>query len=179
MPSPIAHAAVGALISKAWPPGKRPPRRIGGVLPVTLVACVGLSLLPDLDAAVGIALGNLGRYHNNLAGSPAFGLGVALVAGSGARLVSAPAAPRAFLLTLVCYELHVLLDYLTVGRGVMLLWPLSAERFAPPIYLFYGLHWSDGLVSARHLVTVVTELAFVAVIFAGVRWHTSRGSPAG
>ncbi|NIV75262.1 MAG: hypothetical protein GWN37_10615, partial [Gammaproteobacteria bacterium] len=52
----------------------------------------------------------------------------------------APAAPRAFLLTLVCYELHVLLDYLTVGRGVMLLWPLSAERFAPPIYLFYGLH---------------------------------------
>jgi hypothetical protein len=172
MPSPIAHAAVGAMISKVWPAEHPPSRRLGGIVPPLLVACVVLSLLPDFDAAVGIVLGDLGRYHNNLAGSPAFGLLVAIAAGGLVRLVDPTAAKRAFLLTVVCYQGHVLMDYFTVGRGVMLLWPFTAQRFAPPIYLFYGLRWSDGLVSPHHLVTLLSELAFLGLLWGGVRWHS-------
>ena len=37
----------------------------------------------------------------------------------------------AFALTLACYESHVVMDYFTVGRGVMALWPWTPERFSP------------------------------------------------
>ena len=179
MPSPVAHAAVGALISEAWPADERPPRRIGGVVPVTLAACVGLSLVPDLDAAVGMMLGDLGRYHNNLAGSPAFGLLVALAVGGLVRLVEPSAARRAFLLTLVCYQAHVFMDYLTVGRGVMLLWPFQTERYAPPIHVFYGLRWSDGFLSPHHLVTLLSELVFVVLLVGTMRWFRRGVDPTG
>jgi hypothetical protein len=46
---------------------------------------------------------------------------------------------------------------------VMALWPLSEKRFLLPVPLFYGLHWSDGWLSLRHVWTVLTELAFTAV----------------
>ncbi len=86
-------------------------------------------------------------------------------------------------LSLLCYELHVLADYLTWGRGVMLFWPFTPERFAPPVYLFYGLHWSDGLFSVRHLWTVLTELGFAAVLLAALelrsRWNERRAGSQG
>jgi hypothetical protein len=31
--------------------------------------------------------------------------------------------------------------------------------------LFYGVHWSQGLFSLKHLWTLVSELAFVAGIY--------------
>ncbi len=170
MPSPIAHVAAGIAIYRLRDGrGSSRGRRLG-----MLTACMGLSLLPDLDAAVGIALGNLGRYHNNFAGSPAFGALVALVVGGIALLVRRSWARTALTLTFVCYEVHVLMDFLTVGRGVMLLWPLTTERFSPPFHLFFGLRWSDGLSSTHHLVTVATELLFAAALFIALRWLLQR-----
>jgi hypothetical protein len=170
MPSPIAHIAAGFAICRIrdgrGASRSRPPGLLG--------ACVGLSLLPDLDAALGIALGNLGRYHNNFAGSPAFGALVALVVAGGVMLVRRAWARQALILTFVCYEVHVLMDFLTVGRGVMLLWPLSTERFAPPFHLFFGLRWSHGLASTLHLVTIVTELLFAIALFISLRWLLRR-----
>ncbi len=54
------------------------------------------------------------------------------------------------------------MDAFTIGRGVMILWPFSIDRYASPVSLFYGVHWSDGWVSVRHLWTMVTELALLA-----------------
>jgi peptidoglycan/LPS O-acetylase OafA/YrhL len=45
----------------------------------------------------------------------------------------------------------------------MLFWPLSAARFESPVKLFYGLHWSDGLVSVKHIWTLLNELAFALI----------------
>jgi membrane-bound metal-dependent hydrolase YbcI (DUF457 family) len=131
---------------------------------ILLIACIGLSLIPDLDAAVGIVAGNLGRYHNNFAGSPAFGTIVALAAGAFMWRLRRPLAWPTTTLVFICYQVHILMDFLTISRGTMLLWPFSTERFSPPVQLFYGLRWSHGLASELHLVTLATELAFVAAL---------------
>jgi membrane-bound metal-dependent hydrolase YbcI (DUF457 family) len=172
MPSPIAHVAAGIAVHTVLRRHRRQPERSWGLLS----ACIGLSMLPDLDALVGIALGNFGRYHNNFAGSPLFGVMVALVAAILWRAIGRGSAREAALLTLVCYQLHVWMDFFTVSRGVMLLWPFTDARFHPPVHLFYGVRWSDGLISARHLITVGTELITVAALLAALRFGRPRSS---
>ena len=127
------------------------------------MAAVGLSILPDIDAAVGILLGDLDRYHNHLMNSPAFAFLVAVAVG-GIGWWRRSEFRFWFTLALACYLVHIVLDYLTVGRGIMLLWPLSEERFRSSFELFYGLHWSDGLISIYHLYTVFSELATLLVV---------------
>ena len=60
------------------------------------------------------------------------------------------------------------MDLFTIGRGVLLFWPFSSQRFSFPLKLFYGLHWYDGWLSLRHMWTLLTELGFVVVIVAAV-----------
>jgi inner membrane protein len=166
MPSPLAHLAVGYVIHRAYqpPPG---PRLVAHV-PLSLAAALGFALLPDVDSVAGILMGDLGRYHNGWTHSLAAGLGVSAIVGSVALCGGRGAARKWFVLALLCYGSHVVMDFLTIGRGVMALWPLSAERYASPIRLFYGLHWSQGWLSVRHLWTLLTELGFVAVLGAAV-----------
>jgi inner membrane protein len=160
MPSPIAHIAAGAAIYRL---------RFGRGLTTNrdrllMVSCVGLSLLPDLDAAVGIIAGDIGRFHNNFAGSPAFGTLVALAAGALTWLVRRHLARSVTILVFISYQVHVLMDFLTISRGSMLLWPFSTERISPPLHVFYGFRWSHGLVSELHLITLVTELIFAGAL---------------
>ena len=56
------------------------------------------------------------------------------------------------------------MDYFTIGRGVMLAWPFSSDRFSPPFPLFYALYWHEGLTSPKHMVTVTSELGFAGII---------------
>jgi membrane-bound metal-dependent hydrolase YbcI (DUF457 family) len=157
MPSPIAHAAVGYLIYRGL------SRRFVGLRPDLVWAGVGLSLLPDIDAAAGLLLGDMGRYHNHMMGSPAFALLVSLGVGvTGWRLSGA--FRSWFTLAFVCYLTHITMDFFTTGRGLMLLWPFTEERFRPPFSLFYGVHWSDGLFSSRHIWTALTELGTIAAL---------------
>jgi len=83
MPSPVAHATMGYVIyeicrrylsDQAW-------ARIGPVHPL-LIATVGLSLVPDVDVLLGILMGDLNRFHNNVMNSLVVGLVVALGIGS-------------------------------------------------------------------------------------------------
>ena len=69
---------MGLAVYRHWPWRLRAPvgRKILG-LPGLLLAVVGLSLVPDIDAAVGIVLNDIGRYHNNFVGAPLFGVVVA------------------------------------------------------------------------------------------------------
>ncbi len=139
---------------------------------------VALSLLPDVDAALGLLLGDLGAYHNAGMNSLLVVLCVSLLVAGLAWLRWRPGFRVWLALSLLCYSLHVLADYLTWGRGVMLFWPFTAERFAPPVYLFYGLHWSDGWVSVRHIWTLLTELVFAAILLTALvlysRWKGRR-----
>lgn len=182
MPSPIAHAAAGFAIYRLWPKKGGATRPIRGVVPPMLAACVALSLLPDMDAAVGILLGDLGRFHNNFTSSPVFGTLVALCVGGVVRLFRKSTGAQALLLTFVCYQTHILMDFFTMGRGLMLLWPISSQRVTPPIHLFFGLRWSHGVVSSLHFVTLFTELAFAAALVLGLelfrrRRHARDDSP--
>ena len=72
------------------------------------------------------------------------------------------------------------MDYFTVGRGVLAFWPFTAERFSAPVPLFYGLRWSEGWVSPRHVWTVLTEVPFAAVVvYAATRWVPANGPSGG
>ncbi len=161
MPSPIAHSTMGYAFYKIFQ--RRFPWLAGGrtgPLPFLLIAAVILSLLPDIDSVLGLLVGDFGRFHNNITHSLFVGLGVALVAGMVGSFGLRAGFREGFLITFFCYQLHVIMDFFTVGRGVMAFWPLSSERFSSPFKLFYGFHWSDGLLSVRHGVTLITELSF-------------------
>lgn len=138
-----------------------------------LAAFLFFSMMPDLDSIAGFVTGDLGTYHNQGAHSffaaAVAALATAVIAGRrfGARTGAAA-------LVFGCYAVHILMDTVTDGRGVMLGWPFTSERVQGPP-LFYGLHWSEGLWSMRHLVTAGTELAFVAVLWALVFWGTRGG----
>ena len=178
MPSPIAHATIGyAVFEIAYRtrPSVRGEER--GSLPWQLAATVGLSLLPDVDSIVGLLAGNLGKYHNNLTHSLFFALAVASVVGVAVSLRNRRAGIYWFALALACYGSHLLADMLTIGRGVMLLWPWNSQRVLSPLSLFYGFHWSDGLWSMRHIWTLVTELGFAALVLVAVHsvpWWPQR-----
>ncbi len=175
MPSPLAHIAVGYVIHRVHQPPSGP--RLVERVPLSMLAALGLSMLPDVDSVMGILRGDLGRYHNGWTHSLIAGLGVSVVVGSLALLRGRRIARVWFIIALLCYGSHVVMDYLTIGRGVMALWPISTERFASPVRLFYGLHWSDGWLSVRHLWTLVTELGFMVALSAiVVVWKRLRSS---
>ncbi len=125
---------------------------------------VGLSLIPDIDSVFGILVGDLRQFHNNLIHSLIMGCVVALNIGAVAFLKQRAGFVTWFLFSLLCYDLHLIMDYFTVGRGVMLVWPFSSSRFSSPVTLFYGVRWSDGWISLRHLWTIGTELIFILVM---------------
>ncbi|UCG22690.1 MAG: metal-dependent hydrolase, partial [Chloroflexota bacterium] len=158
MPSPLAHLTAGYVVYEVYR-HKRPEHdkvRFGPV-PALLIMVVILSLLPDIDSVVGVLTGDFGRFHNNLTHSLFVGFVVALVFGILASWKERSSFWPLLVVALFCYELHVMMDALTVGRGVMALWPFSSVRILSPLPLFYGLHWSDGLRSWSHMVTLLTE----------------------
>lgn len=164
MPSPIAHIAVGYAIYEIYKPilPEQVSKRVGLVSQL-LVVTVILSLLPDLDAVPGLVLGDFNRFHNNLTHSLGCGLVVAIGVGGVAHFLNAGFL-RWFVLTLVCYDLHVFMDFFTYGRGVMLLWPISPERYQAPIEIFHGLRRDYGLVTIHHVWTFVNEASFATIV---------------
>jgi membrane-bound metal-dependent hydrolase YbcI (DUF457 family) len=166
MPSPIAHGAVGLAVFLVL---RR--QNLGQIDAKTRFPGLGLgaialafSLLPDVDSILGLLAGDIGRYHNGVTHSLLVGLALSLVAGSAARTFWRTSFWQVFLLAVFCYGFHVTMDWATVSRGVMAFWPLTSERYLAPVALFYGLHWSDGWLSLRHLWTVLTELLFAALL---------------
>lgn len=165
MPSPLAHITMGYAIYHVYKT-LRPHQETHpvGPMPRLLIVTAGLSLLPDLDVIPGFLMGDLKLFHNNLTHSPIFGLLVALLIGSIVWLRQRTGFIHWFLLSLICYEFHVLMDFFTRGRGTLLLWPFSLERIMPPVILFYGVRWGDGVISGRHLWTLMSELLFVLLV---------------
>lgn len=165
MPSPIAHIAAGYAIYRIYRsrPLQQTPLGVDGSIR-SLFAIVGLSLLPDLDAIPGLLMGDLDRFHNNLTHSFVAGLIAALAIGGVVWLRNRSGFVRWFSLALISYQLHVLMDFFTRGRGVMLFWPFTEERFEPAIKLFYGLHRSRGWLNIDHVWMLFNELTFAGMV---------------
>jgi hypothetical protein len=165
VPSPIAHSAVGYVIYRAFRGcllAEGDNQETGALALLTLSS--GLSLLPDVDALAGLALDDMRGIHNNLTHSLVTGAGVATLSGAWATRKRRSRFLDWFLFTLCCYESHVLMDFFSSRRGVMLLWPFTSRRFMRPVKLFYGFRWSRPLTSREHVLTAITETTFVLAI---------------
>ncbi len=127
--------------------------------------CLVFSMAPDADAVVGILLGNLASFHNQITHSLGFGFALCAVFLPVNRMMLPGWSARGvFALTATCFGMHLALDWMTYGRGVMLLWPVSGVRFKAPFEVFHGLRWSDGVYSARHVDTLINELTVLLVL---------------
>lgn len=176
MPSPIAHLGAGYAIYRLYKQKLPAERKSFWKIPLQLVLVAGLSMLPDLDVIPAILFRDMRAWHNNFSHSLLFGIPVAFVIAGVFRRVYRSSFWLWFGICLLSYDLHVIMDALTAERGVMLFWPLSQERFASPIKLFYGLQWGLGWFSVWHLWTILTESAFVAVVLLAVNYFQKRRS---
>jgi inner membrane protein len=138
------------------------PRRL---LPLLLIIAVGISLLPDIDSVAGILTGDFGRYHNNFTHSLFVGIGVAFIFAISVWVIIKIDFWVWFVICFLGYSLHIVMDFITFGgRGVMLFWPLSLDRFESPVKIFYGVRWSEGVMSPVHLNTIINEVVFVLLV---------------
>lgn len=181
MPSPIAHTAAAYLVYRLTPGARAVIRHQRFARwPLTFAVFAGFSLLPDLDSLPGLIVGDLGRSHNTSMHSLIGGVFLAVVVGLCLVILRNEDYLKWSLVALMCYELHVIMDFFTIGRGVMLLWPLSPTRFSSPIPVFFGLRWSEGWISLSHVWTLVNEAVFSLVILLALRgkylWKARRFS---
>jgi len=176
MPSPIAHLAAGYVIYRvAQNYMPLPPVQFTEGVPTLLILAAGFSLLPDVDSVAGVFFGDFGRYHNNASHSLFVGAAVALAFALFMKWRTNNFGFW-FVFAFCCYSLHVLMDASTWSRGVMALWPFTAQRFLSPVTIFYGLHWSEGFLSTNHLWTILTEVIFAALLILPFR-NWPRPSP--
>jgi hypothetical protein len=175
MPSPLAHSAVGYAIATVLI--RRHNKNGANDLKKNykfILAAVILSLLPDFDAGIGILFGDFGRYHNNISHSLAFGLSVSCLIGIIVKVIIKGRFWVGFMTTLSCYTLHIVMDFITYGRGIMLFWPFTSQRFQSDMLFFYGLHWSDGFLSVNHIITLANEILFIAILIGVLNWAHNR-----
>lgn len=169
MPSPLAHTTAGYAVYRLLRRRRSDWEPQVWRLPLILLVTLVFSILPDFDAVAGILAGDIGRYHNQGTHSLVVGLLVALLFAVLLARGRMHAFKAWFPPLLLSYELHVLMDVVTLGeRGVMLLWPLSSARFDVPFTLFYGVRWSEGIFAWQHLVTLATEAVFALLVIGGL-----------
>jgi membrane-bound metal-dependent hydrolase YbcI (DUF457 family) len=174
MPSPIAHLGVGYAVYHYYKTRLPQDQRGFWKISLQVIMVAGLSMLPDLDVIPAIIFGDMKAYHNNFSHSLFFAVPVAfLVAGIFHRIYRSNFWLW-FVICLISYDLHVIMDALTAERGVMMFWPFTQARFASPIKIFYGLQWGLGWFSPWHLWTVFTESLFVLVVTLAVNFFRKR-----
>jgi inner membrane protein len=177
MPSPLVHVTAGYVAYCLF--------RRRNDLPVSrpdvplLATTLFFSTLPDVDIVLGFWHRDMGNFHNQESHSLFMGLFVSLLFAAFFLLRCYSNAWRMFGIALSCYTAHVILDSLIPSRGVMMFWPFTMERFASPVPIFFGLHWSEGIWSPLHILTFGNELLVSALaVFAAHLWLRSRQPPA-
>jgi membrane-bound metal-dependent hydrolase YbcI (DUF457 family) len=174
MPSPIAHLGAGYTIYRYYKHRLSQDQRRFWKVPLQLAMVTELSMVPDLDIVPAIIFRDMQAYHNNFSHSLIFAIPVAfLIAGIFHRIYRSNFWLW-FVICLISYDLHVILDSLTAERGVMMFWPLTQDRFASPIKLFFGLKWGLGWFSKWHLWTIFTESLFAVVVISAVNYFAKR-----
>ena len=174
MPSPIAHLGMGYAIYRYYK--RRLPEDRGQLwkLPVQMFVIMGLSLLPDLDIIPAIIFRDMEKYHNNFSHSLFLAIPVALFIAAIFRQIYHSDFWVGFLICLISYDLHIIMDAFVPERGVMLFWPLIQKRFVSPFPIFYGLKWGFGWFSLWHLWTIFTESLFVIILIRAMNYVENR-----
>ena len=165
MSSPIVHAAAGYAIYRLF---RRhlPQEKIWGI-PARAswpLAVMALSLLPDLDAVVGILGRNLERFHNNLTHSLVTALIFSAAMPLPMRWIAGLRFTTGTALTFAACIAHLGLDLLTDGRGLMLAWPFTDHRFYQPVILFSGVPWSHAWSDPLYVVMLVEDTCFALLV---------------
>jgi membrane-bound metal-dependent hydrolase YbcI (DUF457 family) len=135
-----------------------------------MIVVAGLSMLPDLDVIPAVLLRDMHRYHNSFSHSLLFGVPIALLISGVFSRVYRSNIWLWFLICLLSYDLHVIMDALTAERGVMMFWPLTDARYVSPVRIFYGLQWGLGWFSPWHLWTIFTESLFGLIVILTVNY---------
>jgi inner membrane protein len=174
MPSPIAHLGVGYVIYRHYKARLPQDKRKFWKFPLQLVLVAGLSILPDLDVIPAIIFRDMKAYHNNISHSLFFGIPVAFVVAGIFQRVYRTNFWLWFVICLISYDLHILMDILTADRGSMLFWPITDTRYASPVKIFYGLQWGLGWFSPWHLWTIFTESLFVGIVLTAMNYFEKR-----
>ena len=174
MPSPIAHLGVGYAIYRHYKDKLPEDKRNVWKFPLQLILVTGLSLLPDLDVVPAIIFRDMRVYHNNISHSLFVGIPVALLIAGIFQQLYRSNFWLWFVICLLSYDLHVIMDSLTADRGVMMFWPLTETRYASSAKIFYGLQWGLGWFSPWHLWTIFTESFFVGIVLVTMNYFDRR-----
>ena len=174
MPSPIAHLGVGYAVYRHYKKKLPQDKHRFWKFPLQLMLVTGLSLLPDLDVIPAIIFRDMRAYHNNFSHSLFVGIPVALLIAGVFQRVYRSNFWLWFVICLISYDLHILMDILTADRGSMLFWPLTETRYAAPVKLFYGLQWGLGWFSLWNLWTIFTESVFVGIVLIAMNYFDKR-----
>jgi len=161
-----------------WPYVKR---RLDPQLTATrriLLGCAVFAALlaPDSDVLMGLVYpsASIMDYHNGPTHSLLVGVVFALLFGGVCWIIIRGRWLPFTLVGVLCYTSHVLLDWLTWGRGVQLFWPVSEARFQAPFPLFMGVRHSVGAPFSTHMLTGANDLMFGVAVWLVSRWAWSR-----
>jgi len=174
MPSPIAHLGVGYAVYHRYKDRLPQDKRSFWKFPLQLILVSGLSMLPDLDVIPAIIFRDMPAYHNNISHSLFVGIPVAILIAGIFQRVYRSNFWLWFVICLISYDLHVIMDAMTAERGVMMFYPLTEARYASPVKLFYGLQWGLGWFSPWHLWTIFTETLFSMIVITGMKYFDKR-----
>lgn len=185
MATPIGHALAGYAVSRWHAKEPLSLSLLKQPLPTMLRAiveplaftiyCVFMAVAPDLDLIPGILQGQPIRYHSGISHSFGFALGISLIMTIILRRFGW-SAKRTFIVGLIAYSTHLLLDPLGPdGRepyGIPLLWPLTTQTFLSPVPLLTGVHHANsstasiatvmrGVLSLHNLMAIGVEILLV------------------
>jgi inner membrane protein len=172
MPSPIGHCLMACSLYS----DRSPVRRRSWW---TLLAFVFFANAPDLDFIPGLFLGHPQMFHRTLTHSLAFAVGTALLSSLVFAWKGRVEAGRMGRLVFFALLSHLALDYFCSpgkGSGLMLLWPLTAERFAAPSSVF-PLLTHEHVMSWGNVLAVSGEAALMSIVlFIALlrRWISER-----
>jgi membrane-bound metal-dependent hydrolase YbcI (DUF457 family) len=175
MPTPVGHVLAGAAVYFATK--DRPLREEWGLV----AACVGVSLIPDLDFAIEPFVGR--SYHNYFTHSLGFAALFAIIVYLLARALKRSRPARETSILTAVYLSHILLDFLGKDTsppfGVQLFWPFSDAFIMSPITIFDDV-WRGTLAKLFGLhnwMTVAREVLILTPV-ALLLWWRGRRKPA-
>ncbi len=180
MPTPIGHTLAGALIGSRRPFDWR-----------LFLTTIFVANFPDVDFALGFAVGDPNRYHHGFTHSFVF---VLLVAALGSWVYTRK-RPNRFTFVYAIFASagisHLILDVLALDTsapyGCPLLWPFTNEYFISPITLFSDVHrisdtrqFFPSLLNPHNARTVLLEIVFLTPLLVVVmlknRWTRGEKS---
>jgi len=172
----LGHVAVGVVAAR-W----RASRPGAPSLPLSMLGLSALSVLPDVDF-VAFMVGIPYRHpfgHRGMTHSLLFAALIGLVVALGLRLRRQPVLLDAVLAALVVAS-HGVLDAMTTGGlGVEFFWPVDTHRYFLPWRFIPVAPLGAGMLSARGLSVLLTEVVLFLPAWAYALWPRSRARALG